>query len=162
MNPGGVRDDLIFAETPGSEPPGDILYGEAFPVLPFGFRLVTMTLTGAQLKDVLEQQFPGFGGQTVQRTLSVWDGFTYTWSASAPLGSKISSLALNGVPIDPAPSYRVTVNDFLARGGDGFTLLTGGTDAVTSAGSELDAFIAHLAASSPVAPPPANRIQRIP
>jgi len=162
MNPGGVRADLVFAASAAGEAPGQVTYGEAFRVLPFGFGLVTMTLTGAELRDVLEQQFPGFAGQTVQRILAVSSGLTYTWRGSAPPGSKISNLLLNGTPIDPAASYRVTVSDFLANGGDGLSRLTGGTNLVSSAASDLDALIAYLGAFSPVAPPSANRILQMP
>jgi 5'-nucleotidase len=111
---------------------------------------------------VLEQQFVGFTGQTVQRILQPSASLTYTYSASAPAGSKVSALALNGTPIDPAATYRVTTNDFLANGGDGFTLLTGGTDRTTAPGFDIDALVAYLGANSPVAPGPANRITLAP
>jgi 5'-nucleotidase len=55
----------------------------------------------------------------------------------------------------------VTTNDFLANGGDGFTTLTGGTDRVTAPAFDVDALVAHLAANSPVSPPPLNRITKI-
>ena len=120
--------------------------------------MVTQTFTGAQLKDVLEQQFVGFGGQTTQRILQPSNGLTYSWSASAPAGSKVSALSLNGVPIDPAATYRVTTNDFLANGGDGFTNLALGTDRTTAPGFDVDALTAYLGAGAPVAPGLANRI----
>ncbi|MGX6602746.1 bifunctional metallophosphatase/5'-nucleotidase [Micromonosporaceae bacterium Da 78-11] len=161
MNPGGVRADLTYANSPGGEAPGQITYGEAFTVQPFNNLVVTQTFTGAQLKDVLEQQFTGYKGQTTQKILQVSAGLTYTWSASAPLGSKISELALNGTPIDDATSYQVTTNDFLANGGDGFTGLTAGTGRTTAPGFDVDALVAHLTADSPVAPGPANRIKTI-
>jgi 5'-nucleotidase len=158
MNPGGVRADLVAAQSSGGEAPGEVTYGEAFTVQPFNNLVVTQTFTGAQIKDVLEQQFVGFTGQTVQRILQPSASLTYTYSASAPAGSKVSALALNGTPIDPAATYRVTTNDFLANGGDGFTLLTGGTDRTTAPGFDIDALVAYLGANSPVAPGPANRI----
>ena len=160
INPAFLRANLLFAAGPGNDGNGDVTYVEAFRVLPFGERLVTMTLTGAQLKDVLEQQFPGFRGQLFQRILGVSAGVTYTWSDSAALGAKISNLTLDGIPIDPAASYRVTVNGFLARGGDSFSTLTGGSNGVTSSESDLDALIDYLGLNSPVAPPPLNRIAR--
>jgi 5'-nucleotidase len=86
---------------------------------------------------------------------------TYTWTKSAPLGSKVSDIKINGVPIDPTASYRVTVNNFLAGGGDGFTTLLAGTDLLTGM-IDLDAFVAYLTANSPVAPGPQNRITIIP
>ena len=157
MNPGGIRADLFFAQSPAGEAASEVTLGEAFSVLPFGNRLVTQTLTGAQLKAVREQQFVGFAGQAVQRLVSVSAGFTFSWSPASPLGSKISNVALNGVPIDPAASYRVTTTEFLASGGDGFTLLMQGTNLVTG-GIDLDALIAYLGANSPVAPPVINRV----
>jgi len=162
MNPGGIRTDLIFNQISGGELPGEVTYGEAFSVQPFGNSLVTMSLTGAQIDTLLEQQFDNPApGQ--MRILQVSQGFTYTWSASAPTGSKvdIASIMINGTPIDPAGVYRVTVNSFLADGGDRFTVLTQGTDRLGGA-VDLDALIAYFAAYSPVAPGPMNRIIMIP
>ncbi len=160
MNPGGVRAPITFANSPGGEPAGDVTYGEAFTVQPFNNLVATYSLTGQQLKDVLEQQFVGFGGQTTQKILQVSAGFTYSWSSTAAPGSKVSNLALNGVPIDPAASYKVTTNDFLANGGDGFTNLTKGTGRVTAPGFDVDALTAYLGAA-PVAPGPLNRITKL-
>jgi 5'-nucleotidase len=154
MNPGGIRADLAATGSPD-----DVTYGEVFTVQPFNNLVVTQTFTGAQLKDILEQQFQGFEGQTAQRViLQVSAGFTYTWSRSAPVGSKVSDLALNGVPIDPAGTYRVTTNDFLANGGDGFTNLAEGTDRTTAPGFDIDALVAYLGRGEPVAPGTADRI----
>jgi 5'-nucleotidase len=160
MNPGGIRAALTFDNSPGGEAPGQVTYGEAFTVQPFNNLVVTQTFTGAQIKDVLEQQFPGFGGQTVQRILQPSAGFTYSYDSTLPAGSKISDMRLNGVPIDPAATYQVTTNDFLANGGDGFTNLTVGTGRVTAPGFDVDALVAHLAVG-PVAPGPANRITKL-
>lgn len=161
MNPGGIRADLSYANSPGGEPDGQVTYGEVFTVQPFNNLVTTRTYTGAQIKDVLEQQFVGFGGQTVQRILQVSDGFTYTYSTSAPAGSKVSNMALNGVPIDPSATYRVAMNDFLANGGDGFTNLTVGTNAAFAPGFDVDSLAAYLA-TGPIAPGPANRITTTP
>jgi 5'-nucleotidase len=161
MNPGGIRADFAAAASAGGEAPGEITYGEAFTVQPFNNLVVTQTFTGAQLKDVLEQQFVGFGGQTSQKILQVSGGLTYTWSSSAALGAKISALALNGTAIDPAASYQVTTNDFLANGGDGFTNLKNGTGRTTAPGFDVDALVAYLGAGAPVAPGPANRITQV-
>ncbi|MEV4618759.1 bifunctional metallophosphatase/5'-nucleotidase [Asanoa sp. NPDC049573] len=161
MNPGGIRASLTFANSPGGEAPGQVTYGEAFTVQPFNNLVVTQTVTGAQLKNVLEQQFPGFGGQTTQRVLQVSAGFTYTYDTRLPAGSRVSDLALNGTPIDPAATYRLTTNDFLANGGDGFTNLTAGTNRTTAPGFDVDALVGYLGANAPVAPGPANRITRL-
>ncbi len=162
MNPGGVRSSLSFANSPGGEAPGQVTYGEAFTVQPFNNLVATQTLTGAQIKEVLEQQFVGYKGQTTQKILQPSAGFTYSYSTSAALGSKVSNIALNGTPIDPAASYRVTTNDFLANGGDGFTELTGGTNRTTAPGFDVDALTAYVTAQSPVAPAPTNRITKLP
>jgi 5'-nucleotidase len=159
MNPGGIRASLAYANSPGGEAPGQVTYGEAFTVQPFNNLVVTQTFTGAQLKDVLEQQFPVVNGVLTLRILQVSAGFTYTYDSTAAAGSRISNIALNGTPIDPAATYRVTTNDFLANGGDGFSALTGGTDRVTAPGFDVDALIAYLA-TGPIAPGPANRITR--
>lgn len=160
MNPGGIRADLTYAGSPNGEGDGNVTYGEMFTVQPFGNNLVTMTLTGAQIKAVLEQQFnnPSPGAN---RILQVSTGFTYTWSLSAPIGDKVSNMMLNGVPIDPGASYRVTVNSFLADGGDNFTALVQGTNRLGGA-VDTDAFEMYFAAFSPVAPGPQNRITVVP
>jgi 5'-nucleotidase len=159
MNPGGIRASLSFANSPGGEAPGQVTYGEAFTVQPFNNLVVTQTFTGAQIKDVLEQQFPIINNALTLRILQVSNGFTYTYDSTAPAGSRISNIRLNGVAIDPAATYRVTTNDFLANGGDGFTALTAGTNRVTAPGFDVDALIAYLA-TGPIGPGPANRITR--
>jgi 5'-nucleotidase len=161
MNPGGIRADLIYAQS-GSEGDGNVTYNEAFTVQPFGNSLVTMSLTGDQIRRVLEQQFdnPTVGSN---RILQVSTGFAYAWSASAPTGSKIdpASIMLNGVPLDMNAVYRVTVNNFLADGGDNFSVLREGTDRLGGA-QDLDALEAYLTAFSPVAPGPMDRIIQVP
>lgn len=158
MNPGGIRADLPF-----NAPNGDVTYGDAFTVQPFGNSLVTLTLSGAQIKTLLETQFANCLGQTTfDRILQVSKGFSYNWSAGAACGSKVSNMALNGVAIDPAASYRVTVNSFLADGGDAFVLLKEGTNRLGGA-VDTDAFEAYLQANpSGVAPGAQNRITRLP
>ncbi|MCX4470064.1 Endonuclease YhcR precursor [Micromonospora sp. MW-13] len=161
MNPGGVRASLSYGASAGGEAPGDVTYGEAFSIQPFNNLVVTQTFTGAQLRNVLEQQFPGFNGQTAQRILQVSAGLTYSYDSTAPAGSRVSALALNGTPVDPAASYRVTTNDFLANGGDGFTELAGGTGRTTAPGFDVDALVSYLGAGAPVAPGTADRITRL-
>jgi 5'-nucleotidase len=161
MNPGGVRAGLTFANSPGGEAPGEVTFGECFTVQPFNNLVATQTFTGAQLKDVLEQQFVGFGGQTTQRILQPSAGFTYSYDTTRAAGDRVSNMALNGTAIDPAASYQVTTNDFLANGGDGFTNLTKGTGRVTAPGFDVDALVAYLGAGAPVPPGPANRITKL-
>jgi 5'-nucleotidase len=161
MNPGGIRADLSFAASSGGEAPGQVTYGECFTVQPFNNLVVTQNLTGAQLKDTLEQQFTGFAGQTSTKFLQISAGLAYSYDTTKALGERISNLTFNGVPIDPAASYRVTTNDFLANGGDGFTKLTGGTNRVTAPGFDIDALVAYLGAGTPIAPGPQDRFHKI-
>ncbi len=152
INPGGIRADLTVAPS-GSEAPGEVTYGEAFAVQPFGNHLVTLTLTGAQIDALLEQQWCG---QPSSRVLQASHGLSYTWSASRPPCQDrvdASTLTIGGAPVDPASRYRVTVNSFLADGGDNFTVLAEGTDRLVGI-LDLDALEADLSANSPHQPGP--------
>ncbi|WP_432494996.1 bifunctional metallophosphatase/5'-nucleotidase [Kineococcus gypseus] len=153
MNPGGVRADL---------PAGPVTYEEAFTVQPFANNLVTLDLTGAQLQCVLEQQFQV--GRTLYASSSVsyvvdTVGTTAATGADPCTGSRVvdDSVRIGGQPVSPTGTYRVTVNNFLAGGGDGFSALTAGTNQVTGA-IDLDAFTAYLTANSPVTAPALDRI----
>jgi 5'-nucleotidase len=157
MNAGGIRADLTFPSSSAGEGDGVVTYGEAFTVQPFGNSLVTMTLTGAQIKEVLERQFTGGIG-----ILQVSNGFAYTYSASAAAGSKVSAITLNGTPVDPLASYRVTVNSFLADGGDNYATFIQGTNRIPG-NVDTDAFENYLRANpAGIAPGPQNRITRVP
>jgi 5'-nucleotidase len=158
MNPGGIRSDLLFAPS-GAELGGEVTYAEAYTVQPFGNSLVTMTLTGAQIDTLLEQQWLG---QTSPRILQVSDGFSYTWDASQPDGSKVdaSTIRINGVVVVPGDDYRITVNSFMAAGGDNFSELLNGTNPLGGA-IDLDALVGYLGDNTPQAPGPQNRITRL-
>jgi 5'-nucleotidase len=149
-NPGGIRADLLA---------GNITYGQAFTVQPFANNLVTMTLTGALIEKVLEQQFQATGPLIMQ----VSEGFSYTWKASGPQGDKIdpATLKLNGTVIDPAASYRVTMNNFMASGGDGYQAFTEGTGLLTGP-IDLDALESYLLTRNPLPAPTLGRITREP
>ena len=161
MNPGGIRDDLIVAETPGGELPGEVTFGEAFSVQPFGNSLVTMTLTGAQIHDLLEEQWDG---QPFPRILQVSDGFTYTWDFAQPDGDKVdpASIKIGGVVVGAATGYRITVNSFLADGGDNFATLVDGTERLGGE-VDLDALVTFFGDNTPpgVDPGPQDRITRL-
>lgn len=158
MNPGGVRADFTFAGSAAGEGDGNVTYGEAFTVQPFGNSLVTMTLTAQDLKNLLEQQFVGCRGQGTQRLLIPAAGLKYQWDAAKGCDARISDLRLvnaNGAVIDQivdatgalanaAKTYRVTVNSFLATGGDGFTTLNNGSERLGGA-QDIDALTAYLA-----------------
>ena len=117
MNAGGHPRRPALPEQPGGRGRRQRDLGEAFTVQPFGNSLVTMTLTGAQIDALLEQFMGGIG------ILQVSNGFSYTRSNAAPAGAKVSNITLNGVPIVAGTNYRVTVNSFLADGGDNYTVL---------------------------------------
>jgi 5'-nucleotidase len=161
MNPGGIRNDITFVSS-GPELDGEFTFGEAFGVQPFGNSLVTMTLTGAQIDSLLEQQFdnPSVGAN---RILQVSAGFTYEWSASAPTGSKVdpATIKIGGEVVNPGTGYRITVNSFLADGGDNFSVLVDGTDRLGGE-VDLDALVTYFGLNSPVPPGPQDRISRLP
>jgi 5'-nucleotidase len=147
-NAGGLRADL---------PAGPLTWGDLFAAQPFGNELVALTLTGADLLDLLESQW-GPGRQDVLQV----SGLSYGWSAAASPGSKVRGVQVGGVPLDPAARYRVVVNGFLAGGGDGFGVLGRGVDRAV-VGADLDALIAHLGSlPQPVGIPSEGRIRALP
>jgi 5'-nucleotidase len=156
MNPGGIRADILPAAN------GDVTYGQLFATQPFSNVLTVLTCTGAQIDALLEQQFDNpETGQS--RILQVSEGFEYAWSASAPTGSKvdIGSITIDGVPIDAATGYRVTLNNFLATGGDNFSTFTACSDPLGGE-FDVDALDTYFGANSPVAPGPQDRITVLP
>jgi 5'-nucleotidase len=161
MNPGGIRSDLQYAAS-GSEGDGVVTYGEAFTVQPFNNVLTTLTLSGAQIVTLLQQQYSGTNA-TSPRVLQISAGFSYTVDTTKTGADKIvvSSIRLGGNPLDLAANYRVTVNNFLAGGGDGFAVLTQGTNPLVGI-LDIDSFVAYLTAHSsatnPYPVPAANRI----
>ena len=153
MNPGGIRTDLECA----GAPPCSVTFGQLFTMQPFGNSLVVMTLTGAQLKALLEQQLKRSNEPTF---LQPSTGFGYTWRDDAPTGEHVSDMRLNGTPIDAQQRLRVTVNSFLAEGGDGFSTLRQGTD--TRGGpQDLDAMLDYFKTHSMLMPDTQARIQRV-
>jgi 5'-nucleotidase len=186
MNAGGVRASGFVNPASPSTYPYNLTYGDAFTVQPFGNSLVTMTLTAQQIKNVLEQQFVGCLGQGTQRIMQISNGLKYSWSLAAAPCSKIvdvdftptdvtvtppvatgavDHIVVGGVVQNPARTYRVTVNNFMATGGDGFTVFVGGLNSLGGA-QDIDALIAYLVgykAPSPAydATQPALAIPRI-
>jgi 5'-nucleotidase len=173
MNPGGVRADLVYAGSTAGEGDGVVTFGEMFSVQPFGNGLLTMSLTGAQIEEMLEQQFCGINSPAnggFSRVLLPSAGFHYEWSASAIGAADCTtadavdpaSITLGGVAIDAGTTYRVTVNTFLADGGDGFTVLREGTDRFGGP-VDTDAFEAFLRAAEPtgISPPATDRVDVI-
>ncbi|MGW2087861.1 bifunctional metallophosphatase/5'-nucleotidase [Streptomyces sp. NPDC001880] len=161
MNPGGIRADLVYASADGKTD-GVVTYGEAFTVQPFTNMMNVVDLTGAQLVEALQQQVSG-SNEASPKILQVSKGLTYTLDMTKTGAARVvtDTIKLNGEAIDPAKSYRVAMNEFLAGGGDGFAALGQGTNKLVGA-SDLDLFNAYLAAHStaetPLAPPAADRI----
>jgi 5'-nucleotidase len=153
-NPGGIRTDLLL------QGDGTVTYGDLFACQPFRNALVTLTVSGEQIKKLLEQQW---STQPKPHILQVSQGFRYTWDASRPVGDRVpaQSLTLHGQPLDPRGQYRVTVNAFLAAGGDGFSVLTEGQERRVGL-VDVDALARYIQAMSPLSPGPLDRIQRVP
>jgi 5'-nucleotidase len=149
-NPGGIRTDLV------RRPDGSVTFADVFASQPFRNQLVTLTVSGAQIKAALEQQW---ADPARPRILQVSKGFAYGFDPSKPAGARIDagSLKLNGVAIDPARPYRITINNYLALGGDGFTALKDGTDAQFGKFDD-EALFAYVKANSPLAPSARDRI----
>lgn len=170
MNPGGIRADLTYSASAGGEAPGEITYNEAFTVQPFANTLVTKTMTGAQIEALLEQQWCGSNLNAV-KILQVSSSFSYTYDGAGISAGKNTtsdcdrvdpaSIKINGLVVDPNTSYRITMNNFLATGGDGFTVFKDGTNDLGGA-VDIDSFVDYFGKNSPVAPPALNRITFLP
>lgn len=140
MNPGGVRSDLE---------PGDITYGAAISVQPFGNTMVVLDLTGKEITDTLEQMIMRNNGEGSPMHAS--KGFEYKIDRSAPAGSKITNASLNGIPIVPTQTYRIVTNNFMANGGDGMTIMQAAKGTRIETGFlDLDVFLAYIKANSPI------------
>lgn len=148
MNPGGIRADLDA---------GEVTWGELFTVQPFGNDLVSMDLSGAQIKTLLEQQWQGSSSRMLQIS-----GLRYVWDANRAVDDRVTQvLDANGTPLDAAATYRVTVNSFLVGGGDSFTILTQGTNRVVGP-VDIDALVTYVGGlAQPFTATIEDRIQRL-
>ncbi len=151
MNPGGLRADLLY------DGDGVVTYKEAAVVQPFANTLVTMDLTGAQIRSVLEEQWQPAGASRPHLRLGISAGLSYSYDPSAPRGSHILDIDFNGAPLDEAATYRVVVNSFLATGGDNFATLAQGTNKADSGQVDLQAAVEYFASHRDVAPPALGR-----
>jgi 5'-nucleotidase len=155
VNPGGLRAELLY----GTD--GSITYAQANAVLPFVNNLWTTTLTGAQFKQALEQQWQRNADGTVPSrpflALGLSKNVNYTFDETRPEGDRITSILVNGQPIDPAKSYRIGSFSFLLQGGDNFRAFAAGTDTRDSGLIDRDAWIGYLQQHSPVSPDFAKR-----
>jgi 5'-nucleotidase len=159
MNSGGVRAGLFVNPPSGGEQPGEVTYGEAFTVQPFGNTLVVKTCTGQQIYDVLNQQFnnPATGSN---RIMLPSGNVHYQWTTAGGPHVVDGSVTFGGTPISKTLTYRITVNNFMADGGDGYTVFRSCTQPLGGE-VDLDAFARYLGVHSPVAPPTLNRIEKV-
>ncbi|NJC21182.1 5'-nucleotidase [Arthrobacter pigmenti] len=146
VNPGGLRNELYYGED------GVITYAEANAVLPFVNNLWTITLTGEQFKTMLEQQWQPEGSSRSFLALGLSDNVTYTYNPDLAAGSRITSVTIDGAPLDPARDYRIGTVSFLAQGGDNFTVFREGTDVRDSGLVDRDAWINYIQENSPLSP----------
>ncbi|MFT3853013.1 MAG: 5'-nucleotidase C-terminal domain-containing protein [Ilumatobacteraceae bacterium] len=163
-NPGGLRDELFYNQT-GTEGDGVITFAEANNVLPFVNNLWTTTLTGAQFKTMLEQQWQRDANNNVPSRpylqLGLSDNVSYTFDDALPEGSRITSITIDGAPYDPAANYRIGTFSFLATGGDNFRIFTQGSNTKDSGLVDRDGWMDYLDAESPVAPDFARRSVKV-
>ncbi|WP_458116339.1 ExeM/NucH family extracellular endonuclease [Arthrobacter sp. D2-10] len=146
INPGGLRNELYYGED------GVITYAEANAVLPFVNNLWTVTLTGEQFTTMLEQQWQPEGSSRSFLALGLSDNVSYTYNPDLAAGSRITSVIIDGAPLDPAAEYRIGTVSFLAQGGDNFTVFQQGTDVRDSGLVDRDAWISYIEQNSPLSP----------
>ncbi|MGN6271793.1 MAG: ExeM/NucH family extracellular endonuclease [Protaetiibacter sp.] len=157
MNPGGIRADLVYASSGANDPDGNVTYAEAALIQPFANTLVTLDLTGSQLKAVLEQQWQPAGAARPYLKLGLSHGLEYVYDPSAAAGSHITAITLNGEAVADDQVIKVVTNSFLASGGDNFGAFTAGANVADSGRIDLDAFVGYIGENSPVAPPTEQR-----
>jgi 5'-nucleotidase len=171
MNPGGVRSEFFFPSSPAGEGDGVVTYEEAFTVQPFNNLVTTQSFTGAQLLDVLKDQWCGTNARPT--VLLPSSTLHYTWDQSvaasilgqpcAGAANPVSGLTIGGTAVDPAATYRITTNNFLADGGDDFPSLAQGTNrtSLPEGRFDIDSLVDYMKpslAGSPIAPPALTRI----
>ncbi|ENX20140.1 hypothetical protein F892_03063 [Acinetobacter vivianii] len=154
MNPGGVRADLLVNSS------NQITFGDVFTVQPFGNSIVTLSLTGKQIRDVLEQQWSGANAATV-RILQPSKEFSYSYKKDNSTSPRASNILVAGQALNDTKVYRVTVNSFLADGGDNFTVLKEGKNPV-GGGQDIDALEKYVSQYSPLTAPKTDRIKLLP
>ncbi|MEH6819319.1 MAG: bifunctional UDP-sugar hydrolase/5'-nucleotidase [Dietzia psychralcaliphila] len=142
MNSGGLRAELF---NDPADQDGNITLAEANEVLPFANTLVTMSLTGEQVRNVLEQQWQPAASSRPFLALGTSDNLTWTFDPTSPAGDRITSITIDGAPVDPAASYRVAAASFLAAGGDNFTEFAEGADVRDTGLVDSEAWQGYLA-----------------
>lgn len=160
INSGGIRADLIAQPARGVLRAGDVTYADLFKVSPFGNTLMAITITGADIRRLLEQQFdnPRPGGA---RMLQVSKGFTYRYRLNAPAGERVdpASIRIDGRLVQPSDRVRASTLDFLVFGGDGFTAFHDATD-IVSVTPDIDALAEYVRGHSPLIAPALDRVVR--
>lgn len=151
MNPGGVRATI----TPSGD--GTIRFGDIYAAQPFGNVLMVKALTGAQIRAALEKQFEQVGDPSI---LSVSDGVTYAYDSKKPAGQRVFDLKLHGAPITDGATYRVAMSNFLANGGDGYTMFAPAPQ-LADGPSDLEALEAYVASQPGRQPPAPTRIRNL-
>ncbi|MEE6281876.1 bifunctional metallophosphatase/5'-nucleotidase [Georgenia sp. MJ170] len=151
MNPGGIRADVT------GDDDGVVTFQQVATAQPFGNTLVTLDLTGAQVVQILEEQWQPEGSSRPFLKLGVSEGLFYLYDPEAPAGERISQVSLDGAPLDAGATYRVVTNSFLAAGGDSFTTFTEGQNVADSGLVDLVAFVDYFAAHEPVEAPAVQR-----
>lgn len=159
MNPGGLRADLVYAKAPKvpSDKDGKVSYKEAADVQPFANTLITFEMTGAQVREALEQQWQPEGSERSKLHLGISEGLSYTYVEDAPRGEHIKTITFNGEPLDETATFQVAANAFLAAGGDNFTAFAEGADHADSGQIDLDATVNYFKSHDVVDPAPLGR-----
>ncbi len=157
MNPGGIRANLTYASSGPADPDGNVTFREAATVQPFANTLVTLNLTGAQVKAVLEEQWQPEGASRPFLKLGLSEGLQYTYDPTAAAGERITSVTLDGTPIDPEASYVVAANSFLASGGDNFFTFAEGANMADTGKVDLQSTVDWFAANGTASPDLAQR-----
>lgn len=164
MNPGGLRSDIAYTQS-DAEGDGVVTYGEAFTFQPFGNTLYTVPMTGEQIVAVLREQCQPAGSSRPFLHLGVSQGLTYDLSKTITDGVctavDVSNVKLNGVALDAAATYQVTVNNFLADGGDNFVTFAAVTGTRKDGGNDLEALMNYMGAFSPLTPPTTDRVNEL-
>jgi 5'-nucleotidase len=166
VNNKGLRADLQTVDVDGAHVPN---VSQVAVIHPFNNRMVLMTLTGEQIRALLEQQmWLDAEAPDGRNVLQVSHGFTYAWDASRPLGQRVvpGSIRLDGKPLDDKTAYRVVANNFLAEGGDRVPMFKDGSDRIDTGIKDRDALMDYLMAQERAGHPAgsaesAGRIRRV-
>jgi len=157
MNPGGLRTDITYASSGDGDPDGNVTYREAATVQPFANTMMTTTLTGAQLGQVLEEQWQPAGASRPFLKLGVSKSLSYTYDPTAAAGAHITTMTVNGKTVAPADTFTVAVNSFLAAGGDNFTTLADGANTADTGKVDLQSMVDWFSENGTAAPDYAQR-----